>query len=215
MGGVSGPDVEALQVRLKHTLAQERWSQGAPPQPCFSSREPALPVHPPPSQGPASFLPLHYLPLSVLPAPLVPTLSSFIRASAPGIRVLHLHLHLGSPPPMLHTAKASSHPAFPSAPARQSHLSDREGRPGSRAHPALDGHGGHVLEHHVLHFTAERSSRGTRSLGQGQGRRRGRGREVGPRGGRRGRVSGKVGGGRDWSQCGGAGGLGWRAPHSR
>ena len=116
---------------------------------------------------------------------------------------------------MLHTAKASSHPAFPSAPAPQSHPSDREGRPGSRAHPALDGHGGHVLEHHVLHFTAERNSRGTGSLGQGQARRRGQGREVGPRGGRRGRVSGKVVGGWDWRHCRGAGGLGWRARHSR
>lgn len=135
---------------------------------------------PSPTQGSAPFLPLHSLPLSALPSPSAPTLSSFIRASTLGIWVLHLHLHLGPLPPMLHTTKVASPSAFPSSPAPQSHLLDHEGRPGSRAHPALDGHGGHVLEHHVLHFTAERSSRGTRSLGQGQGRRCGRGKEVGP-----------------------------------
>lgn len=112
---------------------------------------------------------------------------------------------------MLHTTKAASLLPSPAPLPLQSHLLDHEGRPGSRAHPALDGHGGHVLEHHILHFTAERSSRGTRSPGQGQGRRRGQGKGGGPRrearagvgeGGRRAGLASAMEGGR----------VGWRAP---
>lgn len=41
----------------------------------------------------------------------------------------------------------------------ESHPLDRKGSPWSLTHPALDGHGGHVLEHHVLHLTAEKGQK--------------------------------------------------------
>lgn len=59
-----------------------------------------------------------------------------------------------------------------------SHPLDGEGSPWSLAHPALDGHGGHVLEHHVLHLTAEEGQRLCGPLA-GAGGSRG-GKEGGP-----------------------------------
>ena len=102
LGGVSGPDVEALQVRLKHTLARERWSQGAPSQRCFSSRA-APPRDPPP---PGAQLPS-------CPCTLSSTVSSPLPLSSDPI-FLHQGFHpgdLGPAPP----------PAFRASPSHAPH----------------------------------------------------------------------------------------------
>lgn len=111
---VGGPDVEALQVGLKHALAQESSASA------LSSRTTC--------RGPISSLPHRRPPIlnfSPLPFQIWQGLSSlgFAPSAALRIQACLLHLHLGSP--LHYTVPPSTpQPAFPRTPrAHRSHPS--------------------------------------------------------------------------------------------
>lgn len=195
LGGVRGPNVEALQVGLKHTLTKESIPGKLHHGPSFASSDTPAP----PSTGPmflktskCSSLPprpwstltlIYFFPLGTC-LPVAPSGSKSCSWFAFGVSKTYT-LHTGLIPLSLYTTLFIP-PQFPCPPCSHP-LSQQIPQDPERvlnAHPALDGHGGHILEHYVLHLAVERMGHRVRN----------------PSVGRRGGGSGKTGWPKSWEE---------------